>query len=129
MGTWLLVGLFCAAPFVLPAQRQPTLVGEWAGEVGETRIRLHLEPAGGCVLERRGDTGELEVSFGNYRYDASKRPRTLRLGGLTGHEHPLHLLLRFEGPDALQVSYASPRWRLRPLGFDEGQTLTLRRQD
>ena len=44
--------------------------------------------------------------------------------------HPLHTIIRFEGPDRLRMSRFAPRWRLRPITFEPAaEVLLLRRSN
>ncbi len=85
---------------------------------------------GECTLEYENPQGEAVSLTGDYEVDFSKTPVPLSIRNIPRLPHPLHTILRVEGPDSLRMGGLAPRWRLRPIAFEPAtEILLVRRRD
>ena len=129
--TWGLCALLAGLLACSRAYGPEDLIGTWEGASKEmSSVVVSFAADGRCRLEYVDPQGEIHCLTGDYEADFSKAPVPLSIRNIPRLPHPLHTILRVEGPDSLRMGGLAPRWRLRPIAFEPAtEILLVRRRD
>jgi hypothetical protein len=113
---------------VAPPHVERRFHGRWRGTHEGHDLVLFLGPTGECALRFERQAGRsFRLLLGKYTLLTERHPIALSIHDVPSLKHPLHSVARLVGPDELELSHFSPLWRLRPVSFEPGRTLRLRR--
>jgi len=103
------------------------IYGVWEGIMHEKKINIQFSSEHKCVLSINNIESDIvEILHGNYEIDFSKRPIPLSINNIKEINHSLHTIIRFNNNELLMANFA-PKWRLRPISFDDDTSILLTR--
>ena len=124
----ILISDLLIASSCVKAPGKEDLYGVWQGEHHETELLFIFNSDETFSLSftdnQSGETNELS---GTFEVDFSKSPVPLSLRNIPQLNHGLYTIIEFTDRDSLIMADFSPRWRLRPLSFQNDTRMNLRR--
>ena len=100
----------------------------WQGEYHETELLFVFNNDGTCSLSfKNRDNGEINELSGTFKLDSSKSPVSLSIRDIAQLSHGLYTIIQFTDNNTLIMAEFSPRWRLRPISFQNNTSMYLRR--
>ncbi|MHC4637158.1 MAG: hypothetical protein ACYTBV_06580 [Planctomycetota bacterium] len=113
----------CSSPY-----SERNLFGIWRGELHGQELLFAFNSDQTCKLsfvdKASGSTLSLK---GNFILDFSKKPVPLTIRNIPQLNHALHTIISFRGRNSIQIAEFAPRWRLRPLTFNNRSSILLKR--
>ena len=102
------------------------LFGLWVGVHSGKRLVFKFRHDQTCELIYVSDDDESRVIVsGEYQTDFSKKPISLSIYNIPQLDHPLHTIFDFINVDSIKIAQFSPRWRLRPIAFNNNTAMVL----
>ncbi|MBN2412867.1 hypothetical protein JXQ31_14355 [candidate division KSB1 bacterium] len=124
----LLILLCCLIVSCSHINNEADIYGNWQGAFKNKDISINFNADKTCVLKFTDrKTNQIDTYNGVYEPDFTKMPIPLTIRNIPQLNHPLHTIIEFVGDDSMKMAGFSPRWRLRPISFDEGKTINLKR--
>jgi hypothetical protein len=110
-----------------PPHQEKDLFGVWKGEFQGYELIFKFESDRTCELSFIEKTsGAAEILTGNFETDFSKDPPPLTIRNIPQLPHPLHTIVFFMKEDSIKLAKFAPRWRLRPISFDNHTNMVLK---
>ena len=104
------------------------LYGRWEGSTSNRFLSFIFNSDETCTLTLLNTTvNKREMVSGVYELDFSKKPITLSIKNIPQLGHPMHTIIEYVNGDSIRIAEFSPKWRLRPVSFDPGKMLGLKR--
>ena len=120
-----LIFVSCARPL-----SEQNLHGVWVGESRGMQLVFRFFGDGTCQFVFQNPTsGTVDRIDGSLEADFTKRPVPLTVRHIPQLSHPIHTIVEFIRADSIRIAHFAPRWRLRPVGFGEETSFTLKRID
>lgn len=108
--------------------KEASIYGHWQGTYGDKELSFVFNSDKTCVLKFVNKTSNTTDTInGTYELDFSKKPIPLTIKNIPQLSHRLHTILAFIGYDSVRIASFSPKWRLRPISFETGKTINLKR--
>ena len=121
--------LLAAVLACTPASGPEELIGTWDGASRTLKaVVVHFAADGASRLQFEDPQGQVVRLNGDYEVNFSKQPVPLSIRNIPQLPHPLHTILRYDGPDNLRMGVLAPRWRLRPITFVPKTEILLERR-
>ena len=112
----------------MKAPSEEDLYGVWQGEYHEMELLFIFKSDGTCSLNFKNSvSGEMDELNGTFEVDFSKYPVPLSIRNIPQLNHGLYTIVKFTNNDSLIMADFSPRWRLRPISFQNSTNMDLRR--
>jgi hypothetical protein len=70
-------------------------------------------------------SNEFKTINGIYELDFSKKPIPLSIRKIPQLNNPLFTIIEFINVDSIRIAEFSPKWRLRPVSFENEKTISL----
>lgn len=103
------------------------IYGVWEGIMHEKKIIIQFSNENKSVLSfNNKESNTVEVLHGNYEINFSKRPIPLSINNIQEINHSLHTIIRINNNKLLMAKFA-PKWKLRPISFDDDTSILLNR--
>ncbi len=120
------MGLFSTTSCIeLP--REKDIYGVWEGKFREMELTFTFNADGTCLLTfKDSSSGETNDLSGTYEVDLSKNPIPLSIRNIPQFSHGLYTIIQFTNDGSLVIADFAPRWRLRPISFEDDTSMTLR---
>ena len=126
---WAQCVLLSAAIACFRSHGPEELIGTWEGESRDlSSVVVSFAEDGTFRLQYEDPKGKPFRIEGDYETDFSKTPVSLSIRNIPRLPHPLHTIIRYDGPDALRMGRLASRWRLRPIVFDPASEIPLERR-
>jgi len=110
------------------APQQEWVCGVWKGETRGKELLFTFNADGTCELVFTDTaSGAAERISGRFEMDFSKKPVPLTIRNIPQLTHPLHTIIAFVGKDSMRIAQFAVRWRLRPIAFNVGSDMLLKR--
>ncbi|MFC1964389.1 hypothetical protein ACFLWG_00045 [Chloroflexota bacterium] len=104
------------------------LYGVWQGEHHEMELLFIFNSDGTCSLSfKNNDSGETNELSGTFEVDFEKSPIPLSIRNIPQLTYGLYTIIYFTDNNSLIMADFSPRWRLRPISFQNNTSMNLRR--
>ena len=104
------------------------ITGRWEGSTSNRFLSCVFNTDETCTLTLLNTTvNKREMISGVYELDFSKKPITLSIKNIPQLGHPMHTIIEYVNGDSIRIAEFSPKWRLRPVSFDPGKMLGLKR--
>ena len=111
-----------------PMYTEKDLLGIWQGVHDGNELIFEFKRDRTCQFSFRNiNSGTVERINGNFETDFSKIPVPLTIRNIPQLSHPLHTILFFIEDDSLRIAKFAPRWRLRPVAFDNHTSMNFKR--
>ena len=111
----ILIGIACDKTY-----NQDDIYGAWKGRYLGKELLIKFYNNETCELHFIDSiTDSIEIINGNFEIDISKKPIPLSITNIPQLRHPLYTILVFEGIDSIKLGNFSPRWKLRPISFEQ----------
>ena len=102
--------------------------GNWIGNLNDHELSILFKSDYTCVLKYFDEqSNELQTVSGNYELDFSKKPVPLSIRKIPQLSYQLHTIVEFIDNDSIRIAPFSTKWRLRPISFEPGTTINLKR--
>jgi hypothetical protein len=104
------------------------LYGRWVGSYNDHELVLIIKNDNSCVLRFYNEqSNNLETLNGTFELDYKKKPIPFSIRNIPQLNHQLHTIIEFIEDDSIKIAKFSSKWRLRPISFDAGNTINLKR--
>ena len=104
------------------------IFGNWEGNYNDHELLFAFKTDNTCVLIYFDkQVNKFETISGSFELDFSKKPIALSIRDISQLNHPLYTIIEFITKDSIRISEFSPKWRLRPISFETGKTINLKR--
>ena len=128
----LIISMFVLSIFFasscITAPSEEDLYGIWHGEYHEMELLFIFNSDRTCSLSFKDsysdDTDELR---GTFETDFSKAPIPLSIRNIPQLTHGLYTIIQFTDNNSIMMADFSPRWRLRPISFQNNASMILKR--
>lgn len=105
------------------------ILGDWIGIHGEYEYSMTIYEDHKCNLSVKNIiSGDEEIYEGIYSVDYNKRPIPFSVTKIKNKSHSLHTIIKFEDSGELVLAEFAPKWRLRPIVFEEHKTIRMKRK-
>ena len=102
--------------------------GLWKGDLNSKELIFQFNEDQTCVLSFKDNLSQsVESINGDFEMDFSKNPFSLSIRNIPQLNHPLHTIIQFLGRDSIQLAGFSPRWKVRPIAFEQDKIMSLNR--
>ena len=124
---FILINVFLL-PSKKPALNAGHLAGTWQGYHKGMQLQLILNQDGTCRAEFF-DTKEENILFFNCRYRVSYlySPAAISITSINSLNETLHSILSQPDVDTLKLAEFAPSRKMRPIVFEKGKIITLKR--
>ena len=123
--------LFMLLCFVVSCNNLTTdanIYGNWKGSYNDHEMSLVLKSDNTCLLKYFDkQSNKLQTISGSYELDFSKKPIPLSIRNIPQLSYQLHTIVEFISNDSIRIALFSTKWRLRPISFETGKTINLKR--
>ena len=107
---------------------EQTLYGNWEGSFNNQKLNVVFQSENSFEFNYLDKQSKILTTIsGNYELDLSKRPVPLTVRNIPQLSHQLHTVIELVGEDSMRMALFSPKWRLRPISFEPGKTIILKR--
>ncbi len=105
------------------------LFGKWTGVFMGKPVELIIyENDRSCRLEYYDlESGDFKVITGKFVIDNTKKPLPLTIEDIPQLNSKLHSIFEIINEDSIRIAEFSTAWRLRPVSFESGKTINLKR--
>lgn len=122
-----LAGILIASSYMKEPEGEG-IYGVWEGVYQGDELSFTFNTDGTCLLSFNDNvTGETEEIRGTFELNLSKNPIPLSINNIPQITNGLYTIIEFTDEDSLKIADFSPRWRLRPLSFESGTYMRLKR--
>jgi len=102
--------------------------GKWEGDYNDHKVSFIFKSDKTCILKFFDkELNDFVTINGNYEFDFSKKPLALSISNISELNHSLYTIVEFNGNDLIRIAEFSPKWKLRPISFNSGKTINLKR--
>ena len=109
-------------------KNETSIYGNWQGTYQNKEISFVFNTDKTCLLKFVDKQSNIIDTYdGVYELDFSKKPIPLSIRNIPQLNNPLHTIIEFIGNDSIKIAEFSPRWRLRPISFEKGKVMNLKR--
>jgi|GEM_PF-6784849 len=106
------------------------LFGTWEGVHKNNDIIFKINQDLSCSLTYFvGESKSYENITGQCKIDFTKKPLTLSIYQIPQLNYSLHTIIEVIDSNSIRISEFSSKWRLRPIAFESGKTVVLKRKD
>ena len=121
------LGILLISPHI-EAFNENVIYGIWKGKNEANNHTFIFNEDGTCkLIIKDNKTDSIEVIYGNFEIDFSKKPIPISIRNIPNLNYPLHTILKFVGKDSMRLANFSPRWRVRPIVFELDKSIDLKR--
>jgi hypothetical protein len=121
-----IITIICANLSCVENMDNENLLGEWEGEMYGRKLNLFFGDDNKCEISYFNlEADSFEELHGVYKFDFSKTPISLSINKIHEINHPLFTIIRIKKNELLLAKFA-PKWRLRPISFDNTSSLLKR---
>ena len=107
---------------------QDNIYGNWVGIHNGYETSFVFETDSTCTFNYYDKySGGFKSINGKYKLDFSKNPIPLSIRNIAQLNNGLYTILEFINKDLIRIVEFSPKWRLRPISFDNSKTLFFKR--
>jgi hypothetical protein len=107
---------------------QNHLIGYWEGEYAGKELTFIFNEDSSCLITFFDMVSDsIIIISGNYNVIYKKHPMSLNIKNIAELTHPLYTIIHFLKNDSIKIAKFSPRWRTRPISFDNKSDIILRR--
>ena len=107
---------------------EANIYGNWKGSYNNHEMSLVFKSDNTCLLKYFDkQSNKLQTISGSYELDFSKKPLPLSIRKIPQLSYQLHTIVEFIGNDSIRIALFSTKWRLRPISFEPGKTINLKR--
>ncbi len=102
--------------------------GSWKGSHDGHEVSFVFRSDNTCLLRYFDDKADEYMTIsGEYSLDNSKYPVPLSIRNIPQLNNSLYTIVEFCGEDSIRIAGFSPKWRLRPISFEDGRSISLTR--
>ena len=102
--------------------------GMWKGSCNDQELTMIFDGGNMVVLKYLDkESNQPQKVSGSYELDFSKKPIPFSIQNIPQLNYQLHTIIEFVGKDSIRLSLFSTRWKLRPISFEPGRTINLKR--
>ena len=104
------------------------IYGIWKGSYNDHELSFVFKSENTFIFKYFDkQSNKLHTINGSYELDFSKKPVPLSIRNIPQLNYQLHTIIEFIGDDSIRIALFSSKWRLRPISFETGQTINLKR--
>lgn len=103
------------------------IYGLWTGIYKGKTITLKMNEDNTCQLNYYEKEDIVKIS-GSYELDYSKRPIPMDITNISEINNSLYTIIEFVGINTIVLAEFSPEWKLRPITFENGKSVELKRK-
>ena len=102
--------------------------GNWKGIYNGQALLFIFKSDKTCVLTFVDkQSNAIKTITGKYELDLSKKPIPLTIRNIPQLNHPLYTIVEFINDNSMKIAEFSPKWKLRPITFEIGKIINLKR--
>jgi hypothetical protein len=102
------------------------IYGNWKGIYNDHEISFVFKSDSTCVFNFFDQKSNKFITInGIYELDFSKKPIPLSIRKVPQLNNPLFTIIELINVDSIRIAEFSPKWRLRPISFENGKTINL----
>jgi hypothetical protein len=104
------------------------IYGVWRGNYNDKEMMFRFNSNGTCLLHIKNTIiDSTEIINGTFEIDFLKTPISLSVRNIPQTSHPLYTIIEFINYDSIKIANFSPRWKLRPISFNQNTNMNLKR--
>lgn len=102
--------------------------GNWKGIYNDPTLLFIFKSDKTCVLTFVDkQSNAIKTITGEYELELSKKPIPLTIRNIPQLNHPLYTIVEFINDNSMKIAEFSPKWKLRPITFEIGKIINLKR--
>ena len=106
-----------------------SVIGRWEGVHMKYKVIYKFHIDGNCeFLYLNSESDTIDFVQGQYELNLTKNPQTLSVWKIPTLNHPLHTIVKIEDTEQIRLANFAPKWRIRPITFNEKTDITLKRK-